>query len=114
MDIEPIPQVVNPGDIPGDTLEAMIYQVMLLNRAKGWIDQERSFSEDMALLHSEVSEAFEANRKGHDDEIAEELADVLIRLLDTCYRYDIILGEAYVQKMKKNWDRPFRHGGRKL
>ncbi|WNM69923.1 MazG-like nucleotide pyrophosphohydrolase [Rhodococcus phage GuyFagieri] len=34
-------------------------------RAKGWYDQGREFPEELALVHSEVSEALEEYRDGH-------------------------------------------------
>ena len=65
-------------------------------------------------LHSEISEAMEEHRKGNREALIEELADVQIRLLDLCYRLDIhTMPEAVVQKMRKNLDRPYKHGGKR-
>lgn len=44
------------------TLAAMTAEVMANNRAHGWYEEARTFGDDMALLHSEVSEALEAFR----------------------------------------------------
>lgn len=54
--------------------------------SKGWWDQDRDRDEVYALIHSEVSEALEAFRKLDDWKSAavEELADVVIRVLDWC------------------------------
>jgi len=57
---------------------------------KGWWEGERNEGELIALMHSELSEALEAIRKGNppDDKIPEftgveaELADVIIRIMD--------------------------------
>lgn len=77
-------------------LNEMVEYVHKVNVDHGWFDKDRPFSADIALLHSEVSEVYEAaisNRILESDEynsnsFGAELADILIRLLDTCYRYD--------------------------
>lgn len=107
---------------------------------------ERSFGDQIALMHSELSEALEAYRK-HDldldlsiyyesafglisrqdpnfnswvyenkkpEGIAVELADALIRIFDTCGRYNIPLEEALRLKMAYNKTRPYKHGGKKI
>lgn len=58
-----------------------------VNEANGWWDIDRPFSADIALLHSEVSELFEAMLKNDMENVAEEFADIFIRLLDTSERY---------------------------
>jgi NTP pyrophosphatase (non-canonical NTP hydrolase) len=99
-------------------------EIVYKNNVKhGWFDKDRAFGDDIALLHSEVSEAYEAYRKGYlaevDDNgdynpscLSAEVADVLIRLLDTCQRYDIDLMDAFLKKMKYNASRPYRHGNK--
>ena len=71
-----------------------------INEANGWFDADRPLSADIALLHSEVTEAYEAYRRGDMDHFGEELADVLIRLLDTVERYNIDL-----TREKMTWTR---------
>lgn len=44
--------------------------------------------------------------------VAEELADVLIRLLDTAKRHDIDLDLEVAKKLEKNRARGYRHGGK--
>lgn len=44
------------------TLHGMQADVRAVNEANGWHDTERTFGDTIALLHSEVSEAFEAYR----------------------------------------------------
>jgi NTP pyrophosphatase (non-canonical NTP hydrolase) len=65
--------------------------------------------ERMALIHSEISEAFEAERKDlmsdHLPEfkgVEEELADALIRIFDYAGDHNLRLGEAFVAKLKYN------------
>jgi len=105
-------------------LHEMADEVYDLNVRKGWYDESRSFSDEIALLASEVFEAFDSYRdigleshtaeNGKPDDVASEFADVLIRLLDTCRRYDIDLQAEYERKMAYNRTRPYRHGGKKL
>lgn len=93
-------------------LAQMSVAVASVNRANGWFDAKRDFGTDIALLHSEVSEAFEGYRNGDWDNVAEELADILIRLLDTAYRYNIDLDNEFAKKMEKNQSRGYHHGGK--
>lgn len=69
--------------------------------------------EKLALIHCEVSETAEEVRKGMNmTGIAEELADVLIRVFDLCGHLEINLGAAVLDKMAVNRLRPHRHGGK--
>ncbi len=66
----------------------------------------------IALIHSEVSEALEAQRKNLMDDhlpnrkgIAAELADALIRICDLAGNQNIPLGEVLVEKFMYNKNR---------
>ncbi len=83
-----------------------------VNELNGWFDGDRPFSADIALLHSEVSEAYEGYRNNDANNVAEELADVLIRLLDTAERHNIDLVGETIKKLKRNAERGYRHGGK--
>lgn len=71
----------------------------------------------LAMIHSEVSEVLEAVRKERSHGvIAEEFADILIRLLDLYtgmqqagYKLPV-LGEALMEKVEINESRPRMHG----
>ena len=82
---------------------------------KWWVDLEteqpiqRNKGEMLALIHSEISECLEGERKGLMDDhlpnrrMAEvELADALIRILDYAYGYGYDIGGAFEDKMAYN------------
>lgn len=74
---------------------------------------ERNFGELIALMHSELSEALEADRKNlMDDKLPHrrgaevELADAIIRILDACGGFGYDIGGALVEKLLFNAVRP--------
>lgn len=87
-------------------------QIREVNEANGWFDQDRPFSADIALLHSEVSEAYEGYRNGDTANVHEEMADVFIRLLDTCERWGVDLVTETERKIERNRQRGYKHGGK--
>lgn len=74
--------------------------------------------EKIALMHSELSEMLEADRKSIESSehipeftgVEEELADLIIRALDFAGHHELRLGEAILVKMTFNLSRPFKHG----
>lgn len=119
----------------GKTLKQMQAEGRAYSEAHGWYDIPRTWKEEIALLHSEASEALDAFRQWGTDDVTKlqvrgcrsvmpldgphaacehgqewnvctaesplpkpegvgsELADVLIRLLDTCERHGIDIEE---------------------
>lgn len=66
--------------------------------------------EKLALIHSEVSETLEAVRKGDTENEVEELADIVIRVLDYAGYFGFDLAAAIHTKMHRNYLRPYKHG----
>ena len=130
-------------------LSVLTQAVVFNNYEKGWRspgDPPRNVGELTALLHSEVTEFFEAYRnnepvlwyeysvpgyvgepynslsavKGPDGEdvlgkpqgMASELADIIIRVLDTADELEIPVIQAILEKHKYNQTRAYRHGSK--
>lgn len=64
----------------------------------------------LALITSEVGEAVSALQHGSDPGFAEEVADIVIRVLDLCGYAQIDLGGEMLNKMVSNRKRPYLHG----
>lgn len=71
-----------------------------------------TFSNKLCLIHSEISEALEADRKNlMDDKLTHregrevELADAIIRIFDLAGAYGMDLGGAIVEKVEYNMNR---------
>jgi NTP pyrophosphatase (non-canonical NTP hydrolase) len=100
-----------------DALSAFLHEIA---REKGFWDGDYSHDKignKLALVHSEVTEVLEAIRKSQGSEkIVEEMADIIIRLLDI---YAAMRNEEQVlhsldeilnKKIEKNKLRPALHG----
>ena len=124
------------------TIKQLVEQAYKNAVAHGWHEDERTFGEEIALCHSELSEALEdfrhgmlptqiyfeepnSNIKFEDREVVggwrsvykpcgipHELADVVIRIADMCGRYGIDLEQAVKDKHTFNKNRPYKHGGK--
>lgn len=111
-------------------------------RSKGWYDPPKSDGEALLLMHAEISEAAEELRMfglltvndatnkvvtmgpttvyydndnpGKPEGFGIELADCVIRIMDTCVYLGIDLEAAIRLKADFNKTRPARHGGKTL
>lgn len=105
-------------------------------KSKGFYDSEKNIGEMLCLIHSEVSEALEADRKErystgdtetinshNDDDIfnayfkanikdtfEDELADIMIRVMDLAAYKGINLEQHIKAKMRYNSLREHKHG----
>lgn len=123
-------------------LDLDIQDTVLFGKKKGWdkpplcktagdpvqntgpegVDVEAVLAQ-LALIHSEVSEAIEEVRKGEShyairleggkpEGVVVELADVYLRIAHLCGRLGLDLRTAIDIKMTFNLARPHRHGGK--
>lgn len=93
------------------TISDMVSHAYVNHKAKGF--EPRHFGVDIALIHSEASEALEAHRNNEGQErIAEELADIVLRVGVLSGDMGIDLEKAIVSKMAYNQSRPYKHGGK--
>jgi NTP pyrophosphatase (non-canonical NTP hydrolase) len=117
-------------------LNELLIKVHQNAKSKGfWDDENPNIPERLALIHSEVSEALEALRKSHFADVEQhsmnlsqgeqfdssfrvaikssfedELADVIIRVLDLCGYMNIDIGLHVNLKMQYNSNREYKHG----
>lgn len=85
-----------------------------------WLQQTKQafINQRLTLIIAEAIEAFEDMRKGktHSEHIPdytcleEELADIVIRVMDTAKGYDLDLSGAILAKMEYNSQREYLHG----
>lgn len=102
-------------------------EIRAVNMANGWGQPDEAYGSaahhdivKLALITTEVAEGIEAIRHGnppsdHVPEISgleEELADVIIRALDTAESRGFNMDAAVALKLAYNRSRGYRHGGK--
>lgn len=102
------------------TMQAVGEAVHAMNVEKGFYEKPSEFGTQVALMHSELSEALEAARTGDGPSekipefsgVEEEMADAVIRIIDACQYRNLRLGQAILAKLAYNANRPHKHGGK--
>ena len=115
----------DPGGAPvSNTLKDVIQECWDTSEAHGFHGVKRTFGDTIALIHSELSEAYEAYRvdgnhnvhqiDGKPEGTVVELADAVIRVFDTavgeCGQTAGSFATLILEKMRYNRGRPFLHG----
>jgi NTP pyrophosphatase (non-canonical NTP hydrolase) len=95
-----------------DDLSLKQLSALVLKQAKekgfGTRPEEINVGEKIALIHSEISEAFEAYRHKNmngKDGFTEEMGDAIQRILHLCGALGIDVEEAILEKLEYNKDR---------
>lgn len=91
-------------------------------KANGWWNKPPEVGTALMLMVSELGEACEAERKDirsseHIPEfsgIEEELADVIIRILDFAGYHNLRIADAIASKVTFNRTRGYKHGNKKF
>lgn len=120
-------------------INELIKQVHEVNVKNGFYTEEKNIGEALALIHSEVSEALEADRKDKyvkkgivevdhvnniisneqfknvfelsvKDTFEDELADIMIRVMDLAYLKKVDLERHIKAKIRYNSLRGYKHG----
>jgi len=100
-----------------DYLNHLICDAHITAVEKGWHDPKVSIPHALMMVIDELSEMMHEFRQENvnQSKVYEELADVFIRLFDFCGSNDLsghILADMIEYKMKKNKERPYRHGNK--
>lgn len=92
-------------------LNVKMREVREMADAKGFSSDHARIWEMLALIHTEISEATDAYKKGQPmDKIGEELIDAIIRILHLLSALDLDAEELFQHKMGINWSRPHKFG----
>jgi NTP pyrophosphatase (non-canonical NTP hydrolase) len=91
-------------------LNQKMLEVRAMTDAKGFSADHARIWEMLALIHTEVSEATDAYKKGESvDHVGEELIDAIIRILHLCSALDLDAEALFQAKMRRNWERPYKY-----
>lgn len=93
-------------------------EVFLIAKDHGFHERDIDDGRILCLIHSEISEALEALRKGNPQDehcpayssLEVELADAIIRIMDYAGMRGLDVAGAIRAKMAYNKTRPYKHG----
>lgn len=122
------------------SLNGLAERIVEVNKANGWYDKPSEMGTRLALVHSEVSEMLEADRNERWTQIPrealhvldieddatfkaayntrikgtaeEEMADVIIRMLDIAGWLKVDIHHHVIAKLRYNSLRGYKHGGK--
>lgn len=102
------------------SLQELGNEIRVINEANGWsVTQANEFADKykfpavLMLIVSEAAEALEAFREGDEAHFCEEMADILIRVLDCVVAIDPDFDATVEAKLQVNRGRGYHHGGKK-
>lgn len=119
QDLKNKPEVYTDLEKPKESkyLNELAQEIMQVNQEKGFNDEPLNIPIAIALMHSELSEALEADRKHlmddklpHRNGVEVELADCIIRILHCSARAGYDIHGAVREKLDYNKTRPYKHG----
>lgn len=94
------------------TIEELTDEMNRFVEAMGWYDEgsawpqtPRNIAISLSLEAAEVLEHFQWNGQANKEELAEELADVTLYLLQLAYLTDVDLEQATLDKLQANYNR---------
>ncbi len=94
----------------GSGLNERMAEVRAMCDAKGFSAAPERIWEMLALIHTEVSEATDAYKKGEPlDHVGEELIDAIIRILHLVSALGLDADALFDAKMAHNWQRPYKY-----
>lgn len=109
-------------------LNELAREINKIAMEKGFWEEgkDRNPAAILMLIVSEAAEALEEIRDGNSlnekaftkdkfgilkpTGVASEMADIIIRVLDACYMWEIDIDYAVIEKIKYNKTRPHKHG----
>jgi NTP pyrophosphatase (non-canonical NTP hydrolase) len=117
--IEMVRDILHDWDVErcktGQSINDLIYNAFQTAKKHGFwddldVDNSTVLLSKLMLIATEVAEAAEAVRINSMSKLSEELADIVIRVLDLAGALGINLEQAVLHKMEVNTTRPQKHG----